>query len=76
MAILKLHEAIAVVLLSCERRTANTEFIAKEINQRGLYFRKDRKPLPAYQIKQRTLLSNRKYHHLFKFRNPNIVELK
>ena len=38
---LKLHEAIAVVLLNCEGRKATTNFIAQEINQRKLYIRKD-----------------------------------
>lgn len=74
--ILKLHEAIAVVLLNCKSRIATTEFIAKEINSRNLYRRKDGNPLPAYQVMQRTKLSNGQYGHLFEFTNPNIVTLK
>jgi len=74
--ILKLHEAIAVVLLKCKDRTASIEFIAKEINKRKLYIRKDQKPLPAYQVMQRTFLSNKKYVHLFQFTKPGIVKLK
>jgi len=73
---LTLHEAIAVVLLNCEDKTASTDFIAEEINRRGLYHRKDGAPLPAYQVMQRTKLSNRQYYHLFKFIEPNIVKLK
>ena len=68
--ILKLHEAIAVVLLSCKEREATVEFIADEINKRKLYIRKDLKPLPAYQVMQRTKLSKGHYSYLFKFINP------
>ena len=74
--ILKLHEAIAVVLLNCKGRKSTIEFIADEINKRKLYVRKDQMSLPAYQVMQRTLLSNGKYHHLFQFTKPNTVKLK
>lgn len=74
--LLKLHEAIAVVLLSKTKRTATTEKIADEINRRGLYKRKDGKPLPAYQVMMRVKLANGQYHHLFQFRVPNEVILK
>ncbi len=76
MGKLKLHEAIAVVLLGKENRVANTEEIANEINERELYKRKDLGPLPAYQVMQRTKLSKDRYHHLFEFIEPNIVKLK
>jgi hypothetical protein len=46
--ILKLHEAIVVVLLNCKGRTAAPDFIATIINKRGLYKRNDEKPLPPY----------------------------
>lgn len=74
--ILKLHEAIAVVLLSKENRQASTIEIATIINQRNLYKRKDGLPVPDYQIKQRTLLSKGQYHHLFSFEKPNTIKLK
>jgi hypothetical protein len=74
--ILKLHEAIAVVLLSQKNRVATIDFIAGEINKRKLYLRKDEQPLPAYQVMQRTLLSKSQYHHLFEFKKPNTVKLK
>lgn len=74
--LLKLHEAIAVVLLSKPRRTASTQKIADEINRRGLYKRKDGKPLPAYQVMMRTKLAKGQYHYLFQFRKPDEVILK
>jgi hypothetical protein len=65
--LLKLHEAIAVVLLSEPKRTATIERIAKEINRRGLYNRKDGSPLPAYQVMMRSKLNHGRYGHLFKY---------
>lgn len=73
---LKLHEAIAVVLLSCNERTASIQFIANEINRRKLYERKDREPIPAYQIIMRTKLSKGQYAGWFKFIEPDKVVLK
>lgn len=73
--ILKLHEAIAVVLLSKPKRTATIEEIAKEINKRGLYKRKDGEPLPAYQVMMRAKLSKGRYAYLFKFSDPNKVRM-
>ena len=74
--ILKLHEAIAVVLLKCKERTATIEFIAEEINKRKLYERKDQNPLPTYQVMQRVKLSGGQYHYLFEFKKTNIVTLR
>lgn len=73
--LLTLHEAIAVVLLSKQSRTSDVETIADEINSRGLYVRKDNQPLPGYQVMQRTKLSKGRYHHLFKFIEPDKVRL-
>jgi hypothetical protein len=73
---LKLHEAIAVILLSKEGRKAPFREIAAEINKRKLYIRKDENPVPDYQIKQRTILSGGQYHHLFSFQKPDIIKLK
>ena len=74
--LLKLHEAIAVVLLSKENRTASFEEIAKEINHRELYVRGDHQALPAYQVKQRTTLSDGQYHHLFEKVSSDSIRLK
>jgi hypothetical protein len=63
--LLKLHEAIAVILLSKPNRTATFNEVAEEINTRRLYLRKDSTALPAYQVMQRTTLSNNQYRHLF-----------
>ena len=73
--LLKLHEAIAVVLLNKAKRTATTEEIAKEINKRGLYKRKDGKPLPAYQVMMRSKLSKQRYNYIFKLIDNNKVVL-
>jgi hypothetical protein len=62
---LTLHEAIAVVLIGRKGRLASFEYIAKEINKRSLYKRKDSLPVPDYQIMQRTTLSSGQYHHFF-----------
>ncbi len=50
---LKLHEAIAVVLLNKENRMTTIEQIAKEINRRGLYKKKDGSILKKEQVTQR-----------------------
>ena len=52
--LLKLHEAIAVVLMNKPGRAASEPEIADEINIRKLYTRNDSKPFPTYQIKLRT----------------------
>ncbi|RYZ28191.1 MAG: hypothetical protein EOO10_10325 [Chitinophagaceae bacterium] len=74
--LLKLHEAIAVVLLSKKNRTASFDEIANEINQRKLYLRKDGDDVPAYQIRQRSLLSNGRYHHLFEVFGKDFLRLR
>jgi hypothetical protein len=74
--LLKLHEAIAVVLLSKKNRTATFEEIASEINNRQLYTRKDGTPLPAYQVKQRSTLSNGQYHHMFEQMGDTSIRLR
>ena len=76
MGRLKLHEAMAVVLLTQEGKKATTEWIAKEINRRELYQRKDGQSIPDYQIMQRVKLSGGKYQPLFEWEDPNLVRLK
>ena len=74
--ILRLHEAIAVVLINKPGRAASEQEIADEINQRKLYNRKDGQPLPAYQVMQRTKLSNGQYHHLFEYVSSDQIVLR
>ncbi len=76
MSTLKLHEAIAVVLLSKPDRTSTFDEIADEITKRGLYQRKDQEPVPTYQIMQRTTLSGGQYHHLFEKVGDKEIRLK
>lgn len=64
-----------MVLLSKENRTASFNEVASEINQRKLYLRKDGKDVPAYQIRQRSLLSNGRYHHLFEVLEKDLLRL-
>ncbi len=71
-----LHGAISKVLETRPDRTATIHEIAAEINAKKLYKRKDLAPLPAYQVMQRTKLSNGRYHHLFEYIEPDKVRLK
>jgi predicted transcriptional regulator len=73
--LLKLHEAIAVVLLNKPKHTETIQEIAKEINRRRLYVRKDGTQLPAYQVMMRSKLSKGKYAHIFKFIIPDKVKI-
>jgi hypothetical protein len=50
---LELHEAMAVVLLNMPRRAASPAAIAKEINARQLYQRKDKAALEGSQVSAR-----------------------
>jgi len=75
--LLKLHEAIAVVLLDIPNRTATFKEIEEEIAKRGLYLRsKDGFPPPEYQIKMRTIMANGQYFHLFEKVGEDSVRLK
>ncbi len=74
--LLKLHEAIAVVLLNKPNRTASEQEIADEINERKLYIRNDGKDLPAYQVMQRTKLAKGQYHQLFDYQSPDRITLR
>lgn len=73
--LLKLHEAIAVVLLFKPKRTATCDQIAKEINHRKLYVRKDGKPLPAYQVMMRSKLNKGRYAYLFEYIEKDRVKM-
>ncbi|MEQ6122146.1 hypothetical protein [Reichenbachiella sp. MALMAid0571] len=77
--LLLLHEAIAVILLSKENREATLEEISNEIAKRGLYFQKEGGIAPAGQIRLRThpnTKSGKTYSHLFRFIEPNKVQLR
>ena len=77
--LLKLHEAIAVVLLSKENRTATIHEISKEIAERGLYFQKSGDIAPPEQIRLRThtnTSAGKRYSHLFEYIETDKVKLK
>lgn len=77
--LLKLHEAIAVVLLSKDDRTATYDEISKEIANRDLYFQKTGDIAPPGQIRLRThpnTKSGNIYQHLFEYIEPNRVKLR
>ncbi len=76
---LRLHEAIAIVLLykKFKNRSASFEDIEKEIIKRKLYLRgKDDRLPPIAQIKRRIKQSNSFYNYLFEFQKPDRVKLK
>lgn len=77
--LLKLHEAIAVVLLSRDNRTATIEEISKEIADRGLYFQKSGDIAPPGQIRLRThtnTKTGKRLQHLFEYIEPDKVKLR
>jgi len=69
---LPLHEAMRIVLLEKESRTATTQEISAEIERRGLYACTDGHAARARQINARA----RRYHALFEFIKPGIVRLQ
>ncbi|MCB2196048.1 MAG: hypothetical protein KQH79_09310 [Bacteroidetes bacterium] len=73
---LKLHEAIAVVLLNKPNRTASEQEIADEINRRNLFKQNDGSPVPAHHIMLRTKLAKGQYQHLFNYQSPDRITLK
>jgi len=76
--LLKLHEAIAIILLSKDDRTASLEEISREIADRNLYRKKSGEFAPPEQIRLRThpnTKSGKQYSRLFKFIEPDKVML-
>ncbi len=71
-----LHAAILKVLENKPNKSATTEEIASEINRHQHYKRKDKQPLPAYQVKMRVKLAKGRYRHLFDFIEPDIVKAR
>lgn len=74
--LLRLHEAIAVVLLNQSNRTATFQDIAKVIEKRKLFpERKGNIPLEV-QIKLRAAISSSRYKDWFEFIEPDVLKLK
>ena len=74
--LLKLHEAVAVVLLSELARTATFQRVADEIERRNLFPERKGGITLVEQIKLRTSISSNKYKHLFEFTKPDKIKLK
>jgi hypothetical protein len=65
-----LHDAIKIVLMGRESRTATTSEISAEIERSGSYTRKDGKPARVSQINARV-----RWHPEFEFVEPGVVRL-
>ena len=77
--VLKLHEAIAVVLLSKPNRIASIHQISEEIASRDLYMQKCGEIAPPGQIRLRThpnTNSGKRYQYLFEYIEPDKVKLR
>ncbi|HLO60340.1 MAG TPA: hypothetical protein VK179_16435 [Bacteroidales bacterium] len=74
--LLKLHEAVAVVLLSKPDRTATFQAIAEEVDRRNLFPLRKGGITLAEQIKLRTSISSSKYKQWFEFMKPDKIKLK
>lgn len=77
MNLLKLHEAIVVVLINKPNREATFDEIANEIASRNLYIKpKDGKFPVASQIMLRTTKSGGAYSHLFESTDSGKIKLR
>ncbi|MFA4852782.1 MAG: hypothetical protein WC599_09710 [Bacteroidales bacterium] len=74
--LLKLHEAVAVVLLSQPGKTATFQIIADEVEKRNLFPERKGGITLAEQIKLRTAIASSKYKHWFEFIKPDTIKLK
>lgn len=74
--LLKFHEAIAVVLLNSQKRTATFESIADDIEKRSLFPNRKGGISLSEQVKLRTSLKSSKYKDWFEFTPPNVIRLK
>ena len=74
--LLKLHEAVVVVLLTTPTRSATFQKIVEEVEGRKLF--PDRKGgiSSSEQIKLVTPISTSKYKNWFEFTKPNLLKLK
>jgi hypothetical protein len=73
--LLKLHEAVAIVLLFQPSRTATFQKIADVIESRNFFPNRKGGIALAEQIKLRTAIKSSKYKHLFEFFPPNKIVL-
>jgi hypothetical protein len=74
--LLTLHEAVAVVLLGEQNRTATIQTIANEVERRNLFPERKGHISLAEQIKLRTSISSSRYKTWFDFTKPDILKLK
>ena len=74
--LLRLHEAVAVILLQKQNRTATFETIAEDIDRRNLFPERKGGINLAEQVKIRTSIKSSKYKHWFDFTPPDIIRLK
>ena len=74
--LLTLHEAVVVVLLNQQNRTATFEKISEEIERRNLFPERKGGITLAEQIKIRTSIKSSKYRHWFDFLPPETIQLK
>ncbi len=78
-AVLTLHEAIVVVLIGREDRTASIDEIVDEINKRGLYFQRAGTPTNSSKVGLRTKPSTKSgkfYSYLFEHIGLDKVRLR
>lgn len=74
--LLRLHEAVAIVLLTKPNKTLTFEEIALEIERRSLFSERKGGITLAEQIRIRTSIASSKYKHLFEFNKPDLLTLK
>jgi hypothetical protein len=74
--LLKLHEAIAIVLLNQPDRIATFQTIADEVEKRNLFPERKGGITLAEQIKLRTAIASSKYKHWFEFIKPDTIKMK
>ena len=74
--LLRLHEAIAVILLAKPSRQSTFAIIAKEINKRKLFEKRKAGITLEEQIRLRTSISSSKYKYMFEFEKPDKLKLK
>ena len=73
--LLRLHEAIAVVLLSRPDRTATFQTIARAIERRNLFPERKGNITLEKQIELRIAISSSKYKHLFEVVSSDKIKL-
>jgi hypothetical protein len=74
--LLKLHEAVVVVLLNIPNKMASFETVAEVIEKRKLFPNRKGNISLATQIKIRTAIKSSRYKYLFEFVEPDLIKLK